>query len=435
MLRKPTDADGIVVPRTDPEAAWDAVSGLTVLARSMRSATEALDIAAGGVCWSGDAADRYRTVRERLSRRTAELAEVASAGAGVVLDWLREAAPALAAMRSVATRIEDLGHRADAAAAGAYDPVVDARLSADLDAAYRDWHRARDTYWQAAETAARRFVALRDGVTDRRLDVRDQVEGAATTLWRGGVVGPVTDLWNLTGRAVTDPEAWWRTVSGLPAATVDAAVAALTDPRAAVSELSDADAWEHGRYGEATAAVVTLFLPGPGWLRGGRDLGRVRFARNLADPRAPRPVLQTTDELIAGVDLTRHEHARLGHTLRRHVDVDDDYLMDRLVHGTLLDDGSRGDAPGAASRFTDRATAERAITEALRRNQIEIAEFVEHGPAAGQHELWISYDSREPLGDVMTRAPGGFTVSEGHHARVALRIGPDGPYLYTAFLA
>ena len=158
----------------------------------------------------------------------------------------------------------------------------------------------------------------------------------------------------------------------------------------------------------------------------------------LSDTHMPSELRVLYDEVgaaFAGVDLIRHEHAQLGHTLRRHVDVDDDYLMDRLVHGTLLDDGSRGDAPGAASRFTDRATAERAITEALRRNQIEIAEFVEHGPAAGQHELWISYDSREPLGDVMKRAPGGFTVSEGHHARVALRIGPDGPYLYTAFLA
>lgn len=432
MIRMPTDADGLVVPAADPEAAWDAASGLTSVARSALAAVDALSgTPASAVCWSGDAADGYRRVRARMARRSNEIAELASAGATVVLGWLREAGPALVAMRSVAARMTDLQRRVDAAAALAYDPVLDAALQAEVDETYRQWHVARDTYWQAVEVAARRLVALRDVVVDRPLDGQDQVEGAMQAVWDGYVAAPAAATWALTGLAFVDRDRWWDNVSGLPGATADTLGAVADDPLGALADVADVDAWESGHYGEATGGLAAMFLPGPRWLGLGEDVGRLRFAKNIADPKAPKPQLQTVDEMLAGVDLARHEHYEYGHALRRHVDVDDDYLMDRLTYGTLLDDPGRGSPPKEASRFADRTTAEQAITQALRENQLDLRDFV-HQPVGS--EMHISYTSPTPIGEVMRRADGGFEVDVGHELALSIKIGPTGPYIHTAFV-
>ncbi|WP_088320245.1 RNase A-like domain-containing protein [Kineosporia sp. R_H_3] len=433
MIKMPTDADGLVVPAADPEAAWDAASGLTSVARSALAAVDALSgTPASAVCWSGDAADGYRRVRERMARRSNEIAELASAGATVVLGWLREAGPALVAMRSVAARMTDLQRRVDAAAALAYDPVLDAALQAEVDETYRQWHVARDTYWQAVEVAARRLVALRDVVVDRPLDGQDQVEGALQAVWDGYVAGPAAATWALTGLAFVDRDRWWDNVSGLPGATADTLGAVADDPLGALADVADVDAWESGHYGEAAGGLAAMFLPGPRWLGLGEDVGRLRFAKNIADPKAPKPQLQTVDEMLAGVDLARHEHYEYGHALRRHVDVDDDYLMDRLTHGTLLDgDEGRGGKPQGVSRFRDRATAERVVTEALLLHETDLRGLA-HQPVGSR--LQITYTSHSDIGEIMRRQDGGFEVDAGRRLALSVINGPQGPYIETAFV-
>jgi hypothetical protein len=438
---------GLVVPAVDPGAAWDAAAGLSSVARSAQAAADALSAApASAICWSGSAADAYRGIRERLARRTIEVAEVASAAAGVVLDWVRDAAPALAVMRSGAERVQQAQRRLALLAAGSsaggvdaggvggggvVDAGVVAALHAEVTAGYRQWEAGRQGYADAARTATSRFMALRDGISDRPLGVTDQAVAATRTAWDGYVVSGVTAGWALTGLVVSDPGAWWSNVRGAPGQAVEGIAGVVMDPKGTAAAAVDADAWADGRYGEAAASMAVMFLPGPRWLKAFHHDGPARFAANLADPAASRPILQTIDELINGVDLDRHEHAELGHTLRRHVHVDHDYLMDRLTHGTLLDEGGRGSIPSKASRFTDRATAERVLTDALHQHQLELSEFT-HQPVGSF--LQIEYPTSNPIGEVMIRAPGGgFKIQDARHLSITVKIGPDGPFIYTAF--
>ena len=434
MDRRPTDVDGLVLPAVQPEAAWDAAEGLTAVARSLGAALDVLDGApATALCWSGEAADGYRTARKRLARRTSQVAELAAAGAGVVLTWLREAAPALAAMRAVAAELTEVQRRVEVASTLAYDPVLDARLQSEVDDGYRRWHAALDAYWGAVDVASRRLVALRDVVDDRPLDAQDQVEGAIRSAWQGYVSEPAAATWGLTGLAVVDRDRWWDNVSGLPGATADTVTAVVTDPLGTVRTLADWDEWSAGHYGAAGGGLAAMFLPGPRWLGVGKDLGAVRFAKNLADPRAPLPRLQTVDEILTdGIDLDRHEHYVYGHTLRRHVDVDHDYLMDRLVNGTLEDEARRGYIPPEASRFADRATAEETINEALASKASDLR-ALERAPIG--KTLIITYPAGRDIGEVMTRAPDGFIVERGHSLLCVLRRSPDGVHVVTAYVS
>ena len=434
MDRRPTDVDGLVLPAVQPEAAWDAAEGLTAVARSLGAALDVLDGApATALCWSGEAADGYRTARKRLARRTSQVAELAAAGAGVVLTWLREAAPALAAMRAVAAELTEVQRRVEVASTLAYDPVLDARLQSEVDDGYRRWHSALDAYWEAVDVASRRLVALRDAVDDRPLDAQDQVEGAIRSAWQGYVSEPAAATWGLTGLAVVDRDRWWDNVSGLPGATADTVTAVVTDPLGTVRTLADWDEWSAGHYGAAGGGLAAMFLPGPRWLGVGKDLGAVRFAKNLADPRAPLPRLQTVDEILTdGIDLDRHEHYVYGHTLRRHVDVDHDYLMDRLVNGTLEDEATRGYIPREASRFTDRTVAQRVIDEALaiHGDDLRALESSDVG-----EEVVITHVAHQDVGEVMTRGPDGFLVAPGRRVLCVFRRDPDGIHLVTAYVS
>ena len=432
VLKMPTDADGFVLPQVDPEAAWDAAAGLTSVASTVREALDVLEAApVSALCWTGEAADGYRVARERLAARAVELAEVTATAASAVLAWMRDAAPAVAELRRLAVEGERLSARIDAAATVAYDPVLDAALNRELDDLLVRWRRGWQTYWDAVETTARRLLALRDGITDRPLDLHDQVEGAGRTAWEGAVAGPATTIWSLTGQTFTDRDAWWADVSAIPGGTADAVTALIEDPLGAAGTLLHVDDWSDGRYGEAAVGGAMAFLPGPRWLTTGRDLGAVRFAGNLADPAAPKPTVQTVDEMLAGVDLDRHEHYELGHALRRHVDVDDDYLMDRLTHGTLLDEGDRGFLPNTASRFTDRSVAESVITEALRVHERELRDLALQETDSF---MVIEFPTRDAIGEVMQRTEGGFDLRPASHLSLTVRVGPDGPYIYTAYV-
>src|SRR3954471_24323339 len=65
------------------------------------------------------------------------------------------------------------------------------------------------------------------------------------------------------------------------------------------------------------------------------------------------------------------DEARGGHTLQRHVGRTDQQLQARLQHERNI---------SAASSYTDRETAERAVDEALKRNQEKIRRWIERGP-------------------------------------------------------
>jgi hypothetical protein len=428
--RQPFSGNELVIPEVRPTQAWTAVMDLGAAGRELRWAADTLTgSASAAAVWRGEAADSYRGLRADLSRRLVESAEVAVEAAALVKEWLTAAESALARMRIGRTDV--LAARVREEAAHARGRYWAPEITQALEDAWNRWGRARQDYWDAVEHVSVKLTALRDRIDGRPWDAADQVRGFYREVRDAVIVEPATFAWSVTGEALVDREAWWHTVSSLPGDTWESIGRSVRHPVQAVGTAVDVDGWLHGRYGEAIAVGTAMFVPGPHWMRAGPDAGALRFARNILDPRAPKPSLQTVDELLAGVDLGRHEHAAYGHTLSRHVDVDDAYLMDRLTHGTLIAEGRRGYVPPEASRFTDRGTAERAITTALQTNEDAVRAC---SVAASRKACTVRMPAGEALGRVMTRAPGGFTARDGTTVVVQLNNGPEGLYLMSAYL-
>jgi hypothetical protein len=158
---------------------------------------------------------------------------------------------------------------------------------------------------------------------------------------------------------------------------------------------------------------------------------RKRFARNMADKHAPRPRVQTVDEMLAGAHLAAHEHYELGHAIRRHVDVDDDYLRDRLENGTLEDDGLRGRIPPNASAFDDMATADRAVTEVLRHHEADLRRLAS-GETTRLDPLRMTLP--ESQGRVMTPAGDTFILERSARVRVNVAIKNGTVFIKSAYL-
>jgi hypothetical protein len=126
---------------------------------------------------------------------------------------------------------------------------------------------------------------------------------------------------------------------------------------------------------------------------------------------------QTAEQMLTdGVDLDAHEGETLGHTLLKHVNVDDAYLEDRLPTVKR----------GNVSRFTDRATAESAITEALRREAGTVRAF----EAGHGRSLRIRLDLGHPIGRVLTRGHGFVDATQ---IVVKLVRNDDGVFIVTAY--
>jgi hypothetical protein len=436
MLLEPLDADGLVIPDARPSAAWTAVMGLRSVSAGARDVGQRLTGAPGALtAWRGGAEVEYRQRRAELSGRVADLALVAEQGATVIHDWLVEADAAIAAMRTARDQVE--AARLGEAAANAAGRYGTADLSLADHTAWVAWAQAKRRYWDGVEATAARLAGLRDGLGDLPPDGADQVDAFVK-----GTVGQfgagLATVWGLTGQALVDPARWWRDVSSLPGQTWDAAATAFRHPVETAAASVDVDGWRHGRYGEAIAVGGTMFLPRPWWLRRGPDEGKVRFAGHLADARLPRPRLQTVDEMLdQGVDLTEHEHAEYGHAIRRHVDTGPWYLADRLQHGTLLDDGSRGAVPKTASSFPDLATANRYTTAALRQHEAQLRLFCRTATgAADEPALLLSSTWTEPVGQVMTKSRSGFSVGVGRRVVVLVKLTPDRqPFVYTSYVS
>jgi hypothetical protein len=121
-------------------------------------------------------------------------------------------------------------------------------------------------------------------------------------------------------------------------------------------------------------------------------------------------------------DLARDEEMG-GHTLRKHVGQSDEQLSERLAHERHI---------SAASTWTDRPTAERAVGLALEENQPKIERWLAR--PGGHSNLVIDYagDASRPIGRTLPR---GASRSElCSHAVVVLKwVGGFDYYVLTAY--
>jgi Bacterial CdiA-CT RNAse A domain len=119
-------------------------------------------------------------------------------------------------------------------------------------------------------------------------------------------------------------------------------------------------------------------------------------------------------------DLSRDEAAG-GHILRKHVGQTDDELRDRLRREPRIT---------GASTYTDRATADRAVGEAIAQSPDRIERWLNR--AGGHPNLVIDYDSPVPIGRTINRGE-----SESHtcaHAIVVLKYsGTNDYYVLTSY--
>jgi len=145
-------------------------------------------------------------------------------------------------------------------------------------------------------------------------------------------------------------------------------------------------------------------------------------AQTSAKPDFPRPAPAGSANSGSSRDLSQDESAG-GHTLRKHVGRTDDQLRERLRHERNI---------SAASTWTDRDTAERAVGTALERNHEKIDRWLRR--EGGHPNLVIDYDgdSSHPIGRSLRRdadQPGPCA-----HATIVLRwVPPDNYYVLTSY--
>jgi hypothetical protein len=119
-------------------------------------------------------------------------------------------------------------------------------------------------------------------------------------------------------------------------------------------------------------------------------------------------------------DLGKDE-ARGGHTLSKHVGRTDEELRERLLRERNIT---------AASTWTDRATAEVVIGEALQADRGRVERWIDRGyPRAN---LALHYDAGRSIGRSLRRGEDG--VVDATQAVIVLRAdGPDSFYVLTAY--
>lgn len=131
-------------------------------------------------------------------------------------------------------------------------------------------------------------------------------------------------------------------------------------------------------------------------------------------PSAPK------HELLAVRDLSRDEEAG-GHTLRKHVARTDDDLRERLRHERRI---------SAASTYSDRATAERAVGAAIEEQAARIDRWL--ALPGGHPNFVLDYDGVQPIGRTLRR--GAETAEPCAHAVVVLKwAGPADYFVLTSY--
>ncbi len=353
-------ASGVLV-RADPAVVDEVAASVRTAARRAHQGTECRSDAR---VWSGPAAEAAADAAERVEDAAALVRDVAAAAAGLLASFAVDVAELAARERALdrdAADMQEANARWVAAGSPGRDPSLDLLL--DLRARQQALAAA---YEELSGRLAHALDGLRVQIPDRPLGVRDQWEGFRDAVG-GNVVGAAALGYGLSVDALVDRQRWWGTV----AATAQGVAGMLTDPVQTAKDSIGWDAFAGGHWGEGSGVLVgTLLTRRPG--AGG--LGHV--VEHVAAHGLVKAAHQTLDEALAYVDLSLHEDA-IGHTLRRHVEVDDDYIRDRAANGTLMPDGTRGPKPKkAASRFEDRDTAEMAITYALQAKETQLRSFM-----------------------------------------------------------
>jgi hypothetical protein len=143
-----------------------------------------------------------------------------------------------------------------------------------------------------------------------------------------------------------------------------------------------------------------------------------------ASTSAPRESSREEKRTVSAAvrDLSQDE-ASGGHTLRKHVGRTDEELRQRLRHERNI---------AAASTWTDRETAERAVGAAIEQNQEKINRWL--GRQGGHPNLVIDYDGdpSHPIGRTLNRDA---DQSEPcSHATIVLKwSGPSDYYVLTSY--
>ncbi|WP_461022364.1 RNase A-like domain-containing protein [Thalassiella azotivora] len=404
-------------------------------AGSAREALARLDGAVAG-SWVGRASEAYLAGRGEVSGRLGELEDLCGVLAAGVEEYLPVVEACSRRARVAAQRVEVAERRLAAATADAAaepSPAASQEVLAwgwELEDARGELGRVVAEYRGAVDRLSAVARSVSEAVRFTPRSVAGHVRVAGETWWRLGVVDTVEAGWALTGGVVRDPAGWWSLVSSVPGAVWGA----VSDPVATADEAVGGPSFREEEWGEGAGTLAAAVGLGKGL----RDLAtpdaNQRFARNMADRSAPLPRVQSVDEMLAGVDLSRHEHHDLGHAIRRHVEVDDDYLNDRLDHGTLFDDGTRSKKPPKqASAFTDMETAEAVITDVLRANEQRLRDWVAD-PSPSKHPLVLDAAAPPDVGRVVFAQDQDRVPRPAEGARVVVKSAPDGtPFIVTAF--
>jgi hypothetical protein len=142
-------------------------------------------------------------------------------------------------------------------------------------------------------------------------------------------------------------------------------------------------------------------------------------------------------QYASGLSATREEHRAVsgsvrdlsqdeaagGHTLRKHVGRSDEELRQRLRHERNI---------AAASTWSDRETAERAVGTAVEQNRERIERWLDR--QGGHPNLVIDYDGdpSHPIGRTLRRDAD--QVEPCSHATVVLKwTGPNDYYVLTSY--
>jgi len=432
VMRSFVDQLEMPLPSVSVEAAQGAAARL---GRAGAAADDALEKIESVVTpsWVGAGNAEWVQARGRMGGHVDSVSAVASAAARMVAAYASTMAEVLGEM-SLARRewadAQGLQRLAVAASGG----VPAGSLEAGM-AAWARYDRAMAAYRDAVVTAAAGLEALQDQVYGRPISVGEHAGDFVAGLWEESVAGPVAVIATSATEAARDPLSWWAVRAGARRAAlggdVDPRRAALggdVDPRPALERAAGVPEFKAGRYGAGVAVLASNAVPTRA-LQALASAVEHPFARNMADPAAPRPRPQTVVEMLAGVDLGRHEHHDLGHAIRRHVDVDDAYLKDRLINGTLEDNATRGRIPAAASAWDDLETAERSITHALLAKEGMLramaAGTIKPGP--------ITVHLPKPAGRVMTGAEPDFTTQPGQRAVIFFARDGDRFFIKTAY--
>lgn len=418
----PRMVSALPVPRVDVPAAREAALRLREVAH-LAASSQAVVEQARVDSWSGTASTSYYELRGRAVGRLDTAAGFARDLSTAVDHYADTVQPAVVAMRRAATDLDlALAQRATAADEAAFHAT-----QSPIDDAYAR-HRTAQAEYDAAVSDLRARLAAVPRVPDEPRTLTQHTADGLRRLWRDAVSDPVAGVHLLALGWVDDPAGWRSMVTGIPAGLWDQA----THPRRTLDQLLAGEDWRNGQYGAAVGTALSMAaVPVKALKAVASSEIRTRYARNMADPDAPRPRVQTVDEMLARVDLAAHEHHALGHAVRRHVDVDDDYLRDRLDNGTLLDDGTRGGRPPHASAWNDLETAETAIAAVLRQHEAALRSL-SAGDVKQLPELKAEFP--QSLGRVMSRDGQDVVVRGSGKVNVRVGIKNGQVFIVSAFL-